>query len=422
MTSLEFRDGDLVVVDPLTSGVVLSRLTEFDGHATIFVAGPPFGRETEMDVATFAKTAEDVDVYLASNFTATREVVSSGDAEILPARMSDYPRVIARLASQARRTVGVVEVSEPVYGTVTPGVCGLSSGAIIDNADILVGEENPNEPRLPGVSFDVSQFDVLLDAPYELPRLDRVEPDPLAEDVAANVASIVPDGATLQIGIGKIASAVLTQLRDHTDLGFHSGLVNQEVVDLVDRKVITRGSMAAPQTDDGPFECPILTALALGPDRDFYEWLAESRAVAIGDLSRTHDPSTVASNPRFTSISSGIEVDLLGQVNAERIGTRWVSAPGGKPDFLRAARLSEGGGGIIALTSEVEGGGSKIIGHISDAGVVTSARIEHDYVVTEHHVADMLGSTRERAERLIAAAAPAYRADLRDAAAAIDII
>jgi acyl CoA:acetate/3-ketoacid CoA transferase beta subunit len=312
----------------------------------------------------------------------------------------------------------MASVDAAVDGVYTPGINGLAIDAILDLADVLIAEVNPREPALPGIEIETDRFDHRLPVDYNLPVLSTAEPDDVARTIGGAVADLIPDGSTLHVGYGSIPSAIAESLTDHENLGLHTGMVSPSVVDLLEEGVIARGSIVAEPLADCPFERPALATTTLGDSRSFYDWVESSRMVAIGSIGQMHDPCAAAANPKFTAVNSGVQVDLQGQVNAERMGARRFGGPGGQPDFFRIARSSEGGAGILALSSTHGGDVSTIVGRIAAGGVVTTPGHSLDYVVTEHAVADLRTATeRERTSQLIETAAPRFRDDLRETAA-----
>lgn len=414
MSGFTFKDGDLVLVHPTTSGVILQRLADAGIDATVFVPGPAFKRENALSVAEFARRFEG-EVVLTVPVGDTRTALSNGDASLLPLRISDYPVAMRRISATATRTVGVVEITPQQDGRVTPGICGLGVETIVELSDVLIGEVNPQSPRLPGLSITTDKFDHQVSARYDLPKLPKSTPNDRAERIGEHVADVVPAGATVQFGIGDVPAAVARELSGRTGLGLHSGLVGPEVLDLLDSGTIERGSEAVSRAGNGPTGGFGVASMVVGDSDAFYDRIAASEAVAIGSIAQSHDPVIVGENPRFTAINSGLQVDLAGQVNAEQVANRQVSAPGGQPDYFRAARRSDGGVGVLAMSSVDGEGRSKIRSSIADTGVVTTPRDTPDVVVTEHGVADLRTATvSERARRLLAITDPDHRADLRN--------
>ncbi len=418
MDEIKIRDGDLVVCAGYTTGRALEAVQESGADVTVLVAGPTFDREyAGVSIAEFAQTATNATVRLLLPQHESRSLLDEGIAEYVPSRSPDQTAIIRRAMTQADRVVGVCETSNPEDGTFTPGACGLFVPTVLSAADLTVAEVNPMAPRLPGLSFRVNRFDHQLHAECELPQAERPDIDSAAKKVGENVADLIADGATIELGVGRIPIAIARSLSDHTDLGMHSGLVRPVVRKLIEDGIVTRGSQVAEKQPDCPLSNPILANTVLGDEQSFYSWAAESGAVTLDNIHKTTDPSLVASNPHFTAVNSAIQVDIQGQVNAERFGGRQLSTAGGQPAYFRAARKSDCGIGIIALTSETSDGVSKIVPALSDDAVVTTPRVDIDCVVTEHGIADLFGeSLSHRTEELIGVAPPTDRDGLRHTA------
>ena len=417
MSNLSFSDNDLVLIGGYTTGEVLVRILEADTAPTVVIAGPTFDREARIGVAEFARRADRSDVRLLMPIDAARNALQEGHAAFVPSQSPDYPYLLRRYAADANRVISVFETSEPTEGKVTPGACAVNVPEIVELADVLVAEVNPLAPRLLGTTFPETLFDHQITGRYQLPSAEQPTLDDRSRTIGQTVADIVPDGATIQVGIGRIPVAIAEALRKRSGFGLHSGLVSTVVRELLEDGAVTRGSVVADPDPDCPFGQPAMTTTVLGDGPTFYEWAEASRMIALGDMRQTSNPALVAENPKFTAINGGIQVDLHGQVNAERLGTKQLSGAGGQPAYLRAARQSEGGVGIIALTSTVEDGPSKIVGGLSPEAVTTTQRVDLNYVVTEQAAVELHGLTvAERATQLIEAAAPAHRDDLRAAA------
>lgn len=256
---------------------------------------------------------------------------------------------------------------------------------------------NPLMPRTrghKGIPFSQITAFVEGDQPFDTPA--DTSSDPVAEAIAAHIAPFVPDGATLQTGIGKVPGAVLRALKGRRNLRFHSGLIVDEVVDLAEAGALTPGTS-------------VLAGVAIGSKR-LYDAIG-GEAFAFAPVSVTHSAAAISAIPNFISINSALEVDLLGQVHSELGPKGLMSGPGGASDYARAARLSPGGLRIIALASSAARGAiSRIVAAGQGAGPVSLARTDVDLVITEHGVADVRGKTyAERAAALIAIAPEAHR-------------
>lgn len=279
--------------------------------------------------------------------------------------------------------------------------------AAIAVARTTIAEVNPHVPYTFGATIPSSD-ERLVTVPDERPLPSVQRRDPSEEDraIAARVAGLVPDGATVQFGVGGTPDAVLAALADKRDLGIHSGLIGDAVVDLVEAGVVTN---ARKPVDTGR----TVTGAIVGTER-LYRWADRNPNLFMRPVSYTHDPRVLGAFDAFFAINAAIEVDLGGQINAETVNGEYVGAVGGHGAFARAGAAAPLGRSIIALASTAAAGAiSRIVARLGD-GVTSTPRADADLVVTEHGVADLRGATlRQRAERLIAIAAPAHREALR---------
>jgi len=341
-----------------------------------------------------------------------RQAVNHGRADFTPCFLSEVPNLFksGRLPLDA----ALIHVSPPDEH----GFCSFSvevgvTKTAAQSARVVIAEVNPNMPRTLGDAFiHVSKLDAIVPVDYELPEMRMADSSDLAYRIAASIAGLIPDGATLQTGIGAIPDAVLRQLTNHKHLGVHTELFSDGVIDLVERGVI-----------DGERKTlhpgKIVAGFLLGTRR-LYEFVHDNPIVELHPTEYVNDPFVIAQNERMVAINSAIEVDLTGQVCADSIGTRLYSGAGGQVDFIYGASRSKSGVPIIALPASamVKGQGiSRIVPTLkAGAGVVTTRNHVH-VVVTEHGVADLYGKTiRQRARALIDIAAPEFRAELEDKA------
>jgi 4-hydroxybutyrate CoA-transferase len=306
--------------------------------------------------------------------------------------------------------VALIQVTPPDRsGRCSLGVSVHFVPAVLDRAKVVVAEVNAAMPR-PARSYDFpyDRLDYVVETERPLVALATGDLPPEVHRIGAHVASLIEDGDTIQIGIGKVPAAVLAALRDRQGLGLHGGLVSDEVADLHETGVLTG---ARKSHDTGIVVC----TAALGSSR-VYEWAGRCRDLRFAPVSYTHDIRVLARIDRFVAINSVLAVDLSGQANAEMLGGRQVSGTGGLLDFVRGARLSRGGRSILALPSTAASGKtSRIVLRLGEADVVSCPRADADIVVTEHGVARLRDrSVDERAEALIAIADPAFRRDLAD--------
>lgn len=339
-----------------------------------------------------------------------REAVQEGRADYLPVFLSEIPRLIR--SRRVRIDVALIQVSPPdAHGYVSLGVSVDVVRAAVDTAELVLAEVNPRMPRTHGDSFlHVSRIDRLV--PVDAPLCEHLAepPDAVARAIGQNVATLIPDGATLQTGIGQIPDGVLAALGDRHDLGVHTEMLSDGTMRLAEAGVITgRRKTLLPGK--------MVASFVMG-SRALYEWAHDNPAVELRPSDYTNDPSVIAQNDGMVSINAALAVDLTGQVAADTLLGRFWSGIGGQVDFVRGSCRSRGGKSIIALRSTAKGDTvSRICGAFEEgAGVVTS-RGDVRYVVTEHGVADLWGrSIRERAMALVAIAHPSFRGELLAAA------
>ncbi|HVK40170.1 MAG TPA: acetyl-CoA hydrolase/transferase C-terminal domain-containing protein [Candidatus Kapabacteria bacterium] len=331
-----------------------------------------------------------------------RSAVAHGEADYVPVFLSECPGLFRRRILPLN--VALVQVSPPDrHGFCSLGVSVDVTRAAVETADVVIAQVNPNMPRTHGdglVHVDRISFGVEVNDPlpeHRPPVLTEVE---LA--VGRHIANLVEDGATLQMGIGAIPDAVLAALHSHRDLGIHTEMFSDGMLDLVERGIIN-GRFK--RTHPGK----IVSSFLMGTRR-LYDFVDDNPLVALLDVAYVNDTSVIRRNPRVTAINSAIEVDITGQVCADSIGTRQYSGVGGQMDFIRGASLSEGGKPIIALPSTTSRGESRIVPFLKPGAGVVTTRAHVHYIATEHGVAYLYGKTlRERAHALIEIAAPEHR-------------
>lgn len=341
-----------------------------------------------------------------------REAVQHGRADFTPVFLSEIPRLLRD--GHLPIDVALISVSPPdAHGYCSYGVeVGVTKPAA-EAARIVIAEINPNMPRVWGNSFiHLSQIDYCVVVDYPLPELRQSSPSPLYQEIGCHIASMIEDGDTLQMGIGAIPDAVLPFLTDKRDLGIHSEMFSDGIIDLVERGVITsRRKSFLPGK--------IVAGFMLGTRR-LYEFVHNNPLIEMRPVDFTNDPFTISRNDRMVAINAALQVDLTGQVCADSIGTRFYSGVGGQADFIRGAARSVGGKPIIALPSTaLEGAVSRLVPVLESGAGVTITRNDVHYVVTEYGIASLYGkSVHQRAKALINIAHPDFRAELRAAAAA----
>ncbi|MDP2311647.1 MAG: acetyl-CoA hydrolase/transferase C-terminal domain-containing protein [Pseudomonadota bacterium] len=335
---------------------------------------------------------------------SVREAVARGDADYTPVFLSEVPALF-RPGGRLPLDAALVQVSPPdARGWCSLGVTVDVMRAAVDHAPLVIAEMNPRMPRTHGAAaIHISRIDRLVAVDHPLPELPPEPRDPVRERIADRVAELVGDGDTIQAGIGAIPEAVMARLRDRKDLGFHTELLSDGMMALVEAGVAT--GVRKPL-----WPGKVVTSFVLGSDA-LYRWCDDNAGIEMQPSDVTNDPAVIAAHPNLVAINSALSVDLTGQVNADSIGPRFYSGIGGQVDFLRGAARSQGGRPIVALPSTARGGTvSRIVGTLAPgAGVVTSRGDVH-HVVTEWGRANLHGlSVRKRATALIAIAHPRFR-------------
>jgi acyl-CoA hydrolase len=338
----------------------------------------------------------------------TSALTRAGVVEIVPIHLGTIPELI----SSGRLNVDVVfvQLSEADgNGRHSLGLIADYLQAAIATARVTIAEVNPRVPYTHGdTAVDAAKLAAVVRddrALIELPPRTVRDED---RAIARFVAALVPDGATVQVGVGATPDAVLAELRGHHDLGVHTGLLTEAVVDLVECGAVTNARKEIDSTS-------VVAGHLLGSDR-LYRWADDNPALQMRPVTYTHNAAVLGSFQSFFAVNSAIEVDLTGQINAEMVDGRHIGTIGGQGAFARAAITSANGRSIIALPSTAKRGAvSRLVVRLAD-GVVSTPRSDADVIVTEYGVADLRGqSTHERAKRLIAIAHPDHREQLERA-------
>ena len=325
-----------------------------------------------------------------------------GDVDFVPARYFDTVSAFAEGGAWAPDAVILHTAPPGRGGYVSIGVSAYALPAA-RRAPLVIAQVNPRMPRTPGNAFlHRSQIDCWVEVDEPLLEYPPTPVGAVEQAIAGHVASLIPDGATIQVGVGSIPQAIMEALGDRRDLGVHSLLV-EPMLALVERGVITnaRKRLHAGRMDVGEI---------MGTAR-LFAWCHENLAINMEPSDILHDPHVVAGLGEFVSVNSALEVDLLGQVNAESVEGRQITGIGGQFDFVLAASRAEGGRSIIALPSTGRSGAvSRIVARLGAGARVTTPRYLTDVVVTEFGVADLRGKTDAgRATALCRIAHPAYR-------------
>lgn len=337
--------------------------------------------------------------------SAARKAVNAGYADIIPAYYRDFP---TRIRTEYDYDAVCVEVAPmDSHGYFSLALNGSYIDTMLDKTKRIYLEVNNRQPRaLCGSLIHISQVDALVEYHHDLPVLPPVQLDDVSKTIGGLIADLIPDGACLQLGIGAIPDATGMALKSKHDLGIHTEMFTDSMVELIEcgavnnsKKQIHRGKT--------------VTTFAFGSQR-IYDFVDDNPSVEILPVDYVNDPNVICQNDNMISINAAVEVDLFGQVCAESVGTKHMSGSGGQIDYVRGACQSRGGKSFIAFTSTAKGGTiSKIKPILTPGAVVTTSKNDVDYIVTEYGVAHLRGrSLGERARQLIAIAHPDFRDEL----------
>lgn len=364
------------------------------------------GLHTEGDVP-YADDAY-VDSFRISCFfvgSNLRKHVQRGRAHYIPIFLGEIPNLFR--SGIMPLDVAMVTVSRPNE----KGYCSLGcsvdvSNAAIDTAKHVIAQVNPNMPFVHGNGIlHISKIDFGVEVNDPLPEIPVKELSSSEVKIGKHIASLVEDGATLQMGIGGIPNAALKQLTNHKNLGIHTEMCSDGIVELVETGVIN-GSQKV--TEPGI----IVSGFAFG-SRKIYDFIDHNPIVNMMDVGYVNDTRTIRRNPKVTAINSAIEIDVFGQVCADSIGTKQFSGVGGQMDFIRGASLSEGGKAIIALPSRTHKGIPRIVSMLKPGASVSTTRAHVHYIVTEHGIAYLYGrNLKERAAAMVKIAHPDDREEM----------
>lgn len=337
-----------------------------------------------------------------------RKAVNEGRADFTPVFLSDIPDLFRK--GLLPIDVAIVQVSPPdAHGYCSLGLSVDIARSAVSSAKCVIAQVNQNMPRTHGDGLiHTKRFTHMVWHNDALPHIDYgAKVSEIELRIGQHIAAMIEDGSTLQMGIGTIPDAVMRSLYNHKNLGIHTEMFSDGIVDLFERDVINNSCKKI-----HPYKT--VTGFALGTTR-LYNYVNDNPAFAFLDIDYVNDPAVIKRNPRVVAINSAIEVDITGQVCADSIGTMQYSGIGGQLDFMRGAALSEGGKPIIAITSRTNKGRPRIVPMLqSGAGVVTTRGHVH-YVVTEYGVAFLHGKNfHQRAKALIEIAHPDDRAFLSE--------
>lgn len=347
--------------------------------------------------------ADVISLITSGGVGSHRALCEAGVADILPCHLSDLPRLIA--TGVLRVDVVLAQLSEDGRGRLSLGPANGYVEAAMASARVVVAEINDQAPWTHSRRPHVTRCpDLVVRSSRPLVEVRGRPPSGVAMAIADRVADLVVDGATLQIGIGAVPNAIAGLLSGKRDLGLHSGVIGDAVVDLITSGAVTNAAK--------PIDRGVSVTGALVGTRRLFDFAHDNARLHVEPVSYTHDPNVLLQLPRFTAINSALEVDLTGQVAAEVAGGSYVGTVGGQGDFVRGALHSEGGRSIIALPSRTGSGRPRIVARIP-SGVVTTPRADADVIVTEYGFAELRGRPiGERVRRMIAIAHPDDRDSL----------
>lgn len=336
----------------------------------------------------------------------TRKVVNSDHGDYVPVFLSQIPELFRKGILPLQ--VALIQVSPPdAHGYCTLGTSVDIAKAAVETASHIVALVNPKMPRTHGDGFlHVSKINALVWEDVDLPEVDYSSKTTDAITlIGRHVASLIEDGATLQMGIGSIPDQVLQNLTNHKNLGIHTEMLSDGIIPLLEKGVInnSRKKLNVGRSVTG----------FMAGTRKLYDFVNDNPSVRVMDIAYVNDTSIIRQNPKATAINSAIEIDLTGQVCADSIGTYQYSGIGGQMDFIRGASLSEDGKPIIAMPSVTSKGLSRIVPFLKEgAGVVTTRGHVH-WVVTEYGIVNLFGKNlKQRGRELISIAHPDHREKL----------
>ncbi|MBV7273333.1 acetyl-CoA hydrolase/transferase family protein [Clostridium sp. PL3] len=361
-----------------------------------------------MGKSEYAKEGMEKYFHVNSIFVgaSTREAIAAGRGDFTTCFFYEVPRLFKD--GYMPVDVALIQVSKPdKHGYCSFGVSNDYTKPAAECAKLVIAEVNENMPRTMGDSFiHVSDIDYIVKTSHPIIELKPPKIGEVEKSIGKNCASLIEDGSTLQLGIGAIPDAVLLFLKDKKDLGIHSEMISDGVVELVEAGVITNSKKTL-------HPGKIVVTFLMGTKR-LYDFVNDNPMVETYPVDYVNDPTVVMKNSKMISINSCVQVDLMGQVCSESIGMKQISGVGGQVDFVRGASMCRDGKSIIAIPSTAaKGKVSRIVPLLDEGSAVTTSRNDVDYVVTEYGIASLKGKTlKERAKALINIAHPDFRESL----------
>lgn len=349
-----------------------------------------------------------VDSFFISN--AFRNYINEGYGTMTPRFLGEVPELFRDATCPV--DVALINCSMPdAEGYVSFGVSADLATAAVECADRVIAQINPRVPFTPGDAvIHLSQLAAAVMVDEPLVEVPTATPTEAEIRIGNSIAELIPDGATLQIGVGGIPNAVICALMDHKHLGLHTEAMTDGVLPLLEKGVIDNSQKRVMPGKS-------VASLALG-SQALYDFLDHNEDIVFKDVAWTNNPFTIAQNPKVMSINSCLEIDLTGQVCADSIGTRMFSGVGGQHDFVYGSSRSEGGLSFLAMLSTTNKGVNKIKPVLTPGAGVVTTRFQTNYIVTENGIVNLRGKNlAERARLMISVAAPQFREELERAAA-----
>lgn len=331
-----------------------------------------------------------------------RHTLKAGNGSYTPVFLSELPLLFRK--NVLPLDVAFIHVSPPDrHGYCSLGVSVEATVAALENAKIVIAQVNPQMPRTFGDGIlHVSEIDYLVDVNEPI---YGHEPEPFTQEeekIGGYIASLISDRSTLQMGIGSIPNAALSKLKNHKDLGLHTEMFSDGVIDLIENDVINCNYK-------GTLRGRALATFLIGSKR-LYDFVNDNPFIEMKESSMVNDTARIRKNPNMVAINSAIEVDVTGQVCADSIGSAMYSGVGGQMDFIRGASLSPGGKAIIALPSVTKRGESRIVPYLKQGAGVVTTRAHVHYIITENGIADLYGKTlKQRVAELVKIAHPNHQ-------------
>ncbi len=343
----------------------------------------------------------------AFNTGSTRQAHWEGRADFAPMHFSQMERVF----KSWKPDILFTQCTPPnADGYVSMGVSADFTRAMVDVCPIVIAHVNPNMPWTNGETvIPVEKVTAFVEAESDIPEIPEITEDMVTDvdrKIAMNIAGLINDGDTLQVGVGAVPDTVLKFLSNHKHLGVHTELCTTGVMHLMEKGVIDNSQKTI---NPGKVICTLM-----GGTRKFYDWVNGNKDIEVRKSSYVLSPATICQHKNMIAMNSAVEIDLFGQVNAEMIKGKQFSGIGGQLDFLRGAMMSEGGRSILCMPSTAaKGKASRIVCSLDQGTIATDTRCDVMYVVTEYGIADLWGKTNaERAKQLIEIAHPDFREQL----------